>query len=153
MCDNRVELLSLFAALFEGFDVLVCVEGSLRSGGAVQGFIDADLLTFGNFHFEAVRVYPAHLGSLDQTAAYAPVDSLAISKRKKDNDVRNIWIRQIACIPTFSETIARALLTHFRSMCDLRDALRSDRFPEVQINASGTVLGRARLKKLREVFA
>ena len=65
MSDNRVELLSLFAALFEGFDVLARVAGSLRSGGAVQGFIDADLQTLGNFHFEAVRVYPANLGSLD----------------------------------------------------------------------------------------
>ena len=65
MSDNRVELLSLFAALFEGFDVLARVAGSLRSDGAVQGFIDADLLTLGNFHFEAARVYPAHLGSLD----------------------------------------------------------------------------------------
>ena len=65
MSDNRVELLSLFAALFEGFDVLARVAGSLRSGGAVQGFIDADLQTLGNFHFEAIRVYPANLGSLD----------------------------------------------------------------------------------------
>ena len=84
---------------------------------------------------------------------HAPTDSLVTNKRKKDNTIENIWIRQLACIPLISEGIARAILVHFGSMRDLRDALQSSVFPDVPIRASGGVLGKARIERLREVFA
>ena len=145
-----------------GLVVVFIIEGNLQTvnfpfesllGAVVSAELREGTHVFRTWNMNETARLLKHLESKMQAASYAPVDALATSKRRKDNIVENIWIRQIACIPTFSETIARALLTHFGSMGDLRDALRSDRFPEVQINASGTVLGRARLKKLREVFA
>ena len=145
-----------------GLVVVFIIEGNLQTvnfpfesllGAVVSAELREGTHVFRTWNMNETARLLKHLESKMQAASYAPVDALATSKRRKDNIVENIWIRQIACIPTFSETIARALLIHFGSMCDLRDALRSDRFPEVQINASGTVLGRARLKKLREVFA
>ena len=38
------------------------------------------------------------------------------SKRRKEDDTRNIWIRQLACIPSISEHIATTLIDHFGSM-------------------------------------
>ena len=83
----------------------------------------------------------------------APVNTLGTSKRKKDTTADNIWVRQLACIPTFSEGVARALMAHFGTMMDLQRALRAPRdFPAVQIS-SRLVLGKARLAKLVEVLS
>ena len=98
-----MELLSLLAAIFEGFDVLVCVDGSLRSGGAVQGFIDADLLTLGNFHFEAVRVYPAHLGSLDFVVPMILVPR-AMRERLEVYGMSRYWQDFLCCCCSFYST-------------------------------------------------
>ena len=98
-----MELLSLLAAIFEGFDVLVCVDGSLRSGGAVQGFIDADLLTLGNFHFEAVRVYPAHLGSLDFVVPMILVPR-AMRERLEVYGMSRYWQDFLRCCCSFCST-------------------------------------------------
>ena len=74
------------------------------------------------------------------------------SKRKKDDDIRNIWIRQLACIPSMSEHIATTLLDHFGSMSALREALRSPTtFPVVQLSR-GTCLGKKRVAKLAMIL-
>ena len=76
------------------------------------------------------------------------------NKRKKDSILENIWIRQLACVPNISESIARAIVGHFGSLVALVEALKGspEAFPNVVIHASGTKLGKARLNKLREVF-
>ena len=82
----------------------------------------------------------------------APVNTLGTSKRKKDSHTENIWMRQIACIPTFSEGVARALMAHFGTMADLQRALRAPlEFPNVHISPR-LMLGKARLAKLVEVL-
>ena len=53
-----------------------------------------------------------------------PINTLGVSKRRKYNTAENIWIRQLTCIPTVSERVARALLTHFGPMAELQSALR-----------------------------
>ena len=74
------------------------------------------------------------------------------SKRKKEDDVRNIWIRQLACIPTISEHIAATLLDHFGSMAALREALSNpETFPVVQLSR-GACLGKKRIEKLATVL-
>ena len=74
------------------------------------------------------------------------------SKRKKEDDVRNIWIRQLACIPTISEHIAATLLDHFGSMAALREALNNpETFPIVQLSR-GACLGKKRVAKLATVL-
>ena len=74
------------------------------------------------------------------------------SKRKKEDDTRNIWIRQLACIPTISEHIAATLVDHFGSMAALREALNNpETFPIVQLSR-GACLGKKRLAKLATVL-
>ena len=74
------------------------------------------------------------------------------SKRKKDDDIRNIWIRQLACIPSISEHIAATLLDHFGSMSALREALSNpETFPIVQLSR-GACLGKKRIAKLATVL-
>ena len=74
------------------------------------------------------------------------------SKRRKEHDTRNIWIRQLACIPTTSEHIASTLLDHFGSMSALREALRSpETFPPVHLSRSACV-GKKRVAKLATVL-
>ena len=70
------------------------------------------------------------------------------SKRRKEDDTRNIWIRQLACIPSISEHIAATLIDHFGSMSALREALSNpETFPIVQLSR-GTCIGKKRLAKL-----
>ena len=64
MGDERAGLLSLFDFIFEGFDVLMHIEGSLRINGAAQHFL-TDLMTIPNFYFEAVRVHPENPWAVD----------------------------------------------------------------------------------------
>ena len=73
------------------------------------------------------------------------------SKRKKEDDTRNIWIRQLACIPTISEHIAATILDHFGSMSALREALRSPETPVVHLSRSACV-GKKRVAKLATVL-
>ena len=74
------------------------------------------------------------------------------SKSKKEDDTRNIWIRQLACIPTISEHIAATLIDHFGSMAALREALNNpETFPIVQLSR-GACIGKNRLAKLATVL-
>ena len=74
------------------------------------------------------------------------------SKRRKEDDTRNIWIRQLACIPTISEHIAATLIDHFGSMAALREALNNpETFPIVQLSR-GACLGKKRVAKLATVL-
>ena len=68
------------------------------------------------------------------------------SKRARDAD--SVEVRQLMCIPSISESIARKLLQRFGTMSHLRVAL-SDlaSFPVVQLNGK-TNLGTARLRHL-----
>ena len=68
------------------------------------------------------------------------------------DDTRNIWIRQLACIPTVSEHIAATLIDHFGSMSALREALNSpETFPVVQLSR-GACVGKKRVAKLATVL-
>ena len=74
------------------------------------------------------------------------------SKRKKDDDKRSIWIRQLACIPTISEHIAATLLDHFGSMSALREALRSpETLPVVKLSR-GSCSFKKRIAKLATIL-
>jgi len=84
----------------------------------------------------------------------APKTLGVTNKRKKDSEIETIWIRQLMCIPMISEGVARAIMKHFGNPTDLREALKAPTkdFPDVQISPN-TLLGKARIKKLAEVFS
>ena len=145
-----------------GYTVLFIVEGNLKDASftfeSLLGAVVNAELTEGTHVFRTWDIKETHqliqqLHKKMSLHCHAPTDSLVTNKRKKDNTIENIWVRQLACIPLISEGIARAILVHFGSMRDLRDALQSSVFPDVPIRASGGVLGKARIEKLREVFA
>jgi len=94
-----------------------------------------------------------HLLTKMQSSPSTPMQTLVTNKRRKFSEPNTIWIRQIACIPTFSESIARAILQHFNgSMRELCEALGAPaQFPDVPISATGR-LGKARIAKLKEIF-
>ena len=81
-------------------------------------------------------------------AAHAPKIILN-NQIKRDSDPTVVWMRQLMCIPSISEKIARALLNEFGSLSQLIDALRSDDFPRVRLNER-TCIGKARRDKLAE---
>ena len=87
-----------------------------------------------------------------QTIAKPRPLGVVSTKRKKDSEMRNIWIRQLACIPSISEHIAATLMDHFGSMSALRGALSSTAtFPVVHLSR-GTRLGKKRVAKLAEIL-
>ena len=145
-----------------GYKVVFIVEGNLKDASftyeSLLGAVVNAELTEGTHVFRTWDIKETHqliqqLHKKMPLHCHAPTDSLVTNKRKKDNTIENIWVRQLACIPLISEGIARAILVHFGSMRDLRDALQSSVFPDVPIRASGGVLGKARIERLREVFA
>ena len=72
--------------------------------------------------------------------------ALVLGKRKRDAE--NVWVRQLMCIPSISERIARKLLEEFGSLPALQRALADlDTFPKVRLDEK-SCLGKARLKHL-----
>ena len=145
-----------------GMSVVFIVEGDLKDArfsfaslwGAV---ITAELMegvhVFRTWSLEETKDLLMHLLTKMKSFSSAPTQTLVTNRKRKFSEPSNIWIRQIACIPTFSEAIARAILQHFNgSMRELREALRTpELFPDVPISATGK-LGKARVAKLQEIF-
>ena len=72
-----------------------------------------------------------------------------ISKRKREESVENVWIRQLMCVPSVSETVARALLEEFGSLQKLQRALEgSEGMPRVRLG-DRLCLGKTRVATLR----
>ena len=69
-------------------------------------------------------------------------------KSKRVRDSETVWVRQLMCIPSISEHIARQLLGHFGSLRSLQDALADlDSFPRIRLNARSAV-GKIRIQML-----
>ena len=83
-----------------------------------------------------------HLAEKMQAMHAAP-SGFVTAKRKRDTDPDICWMRQLMCIPSISEKIARKLLDEFGSLSQLQDALRSDGFPCVRLDERAC-LGAAR---------
>ena len=145
-----------------GLTIVYLVEGDLLEATslpyeALQGaLVAAELEGAHVFRTGCVQETAKLLGILQskmQIGCRMPTHTLATKKRAKDSDLSTIWVKQIACIPSFSETIARAILTQCGTLRDLQEALRAPAFPPTPISPAGTLLGKARLEKLRQVFA
>jgi ERCC4-type nuclease len=71
------------------------------------------------------------------------------SKRKRDADASTVWSRQLMCIPSISEKIAKALLAHFGTLPALTAALGEPlkTFPRVRLDERAC-LGKKRIELL-----
>ena len=77
-------------------------------------------------------------------------EATLVSKRKKDSAVEHIWVKMLACIPTFSESVCRAIMKHFGTLAELQEHLRDVKnFPRIALNPK-ECLGPARINKLAE---
>jgi len=70
-----------------------------------------------------------------------------VSKRKRDADRETCWVRQLMCIPSISERIARKLLEEFVTLPIFQRALADGNLKKVRID-DRTCLGKARIEKL-----
>ena len=71
-----------------------------------------------------------------------------VSKRKRNADREECWIRQLMCVPSISERIARKLLDEYGTLQAIQTALVDIKtFKKVQLDDK-TSLGKARLKTL-----
>ena len=69
-------------------------------------------------------------------------------KSKRVRDSETVWIRQLMCIPSISERIARLLLEHFGNLRALQYALEDLKsFPKIRLD-DRTCIGKARLRIL-----
>ncbi len=101
-----------------GYTVLFIVEGNLKDASftfeSLLGAVVNAELAEGTHVFRTWDIKETHqliqqLHKKMPLHCHAPTDSLVTNKRKKDNTIENIWIRQLACIPLISEGIARAI--------------------------------------------
>ena len=73
-----------------------------------------------------------------------------LTKRKKDAGKKTVAIRQLTCIPSISENIAKTLIEQFGSVAALQRALSDKKnFPKVTLTARNS-LGKKRLEHLRD---
>ena len=72
------------------------------------------------------------------------------SKRKRDADKTLVYLRQLMCIPSVSDGVAKKLQDHFDTLPALQKALADiDAFPPIRLNERSCI-GKARLHKMRE---
>ena len=77
------------------------------------------------------------------------LDAPMLSKRERDAELETVHVRQLMCIPSISERIARKLLARFGTIPELQRVLTAPGdFPRVQLD-SRSCIGQARLAKLR----
>ena len=148
--------------LSSGLKIFYVLEGDFRNvaalpyGALVGAYLNASLLegveVFRTLNIQETKFLLVTLAKKCQTTSNTPARGL-VSKRKKADSLENIWIRQLASVPTISESIAVAILQHFGTMSQLREALQDPRqnFPSVPLSR-GTCLGKARIEKLRVVL-
>ena len=143
----------LFAA---GSPVLI-IEGDLRNtslpyksmlGAVVNCELRNTAHVFRTWDINETAHLLAHLVQKMPVVPGTPT-GFGTSKRKRDSDPHVCWMRQLMCIPTISEKIARKLLNEFGSLAQLQDALRSDEFPSIRLDERAC-LGTARRDKLAE---
>jgi len=73
------------------------------------------------------------------------------SKRQRDSET--VWMRQLVCIPSISERIARTLLEHFGTLRALQEALADVKtFPRIRLDAR-TCMGKSRIQMLARYLA
>ena len=74
-------------------------------------------------------------------------------KSKRERNEETVWIRQLMCIPSISERIARLLLEHFGNLRALQEALEDLKsFPKIRLD-DRRCIGKTRLQILAGYLA
>ena len=92
-----------------------------------------------------------HLVAKGESEPGMPPSSLAapgVAKRDRDNERKTCWVRQLMCVPTVSERIAKKLLDEYGSLPSIQRALQTPKsFKRIRLD-DRFCLGKERIKKL-----
>ena len=134
--------------IFEGDLRNACLPYESMVGAVVNCELRDDMVVFRTWDVNETAYLVQHL--VHKMYSRRPLGiSLGNSKRKRVSDLSVCWMRQLMCIPSISENVARKLLKEFGSLSQLQDALRSAAFPRIRLDER-TCLGQARRAKLAE---
>ena len=139
--------------------IFILVEGDLRStsmnhesllGACINAELRQNAHVIRTTDLEETAAVVRHLVQKGGSPPAMPPGVLnpPVSKRKRDADREACWIRQLMCIPSISESIARKLLEEYGTLPAIQRALADIKnFKKIPLN-SRTCLGNARLQKL-----
>ena len=144
-----------------GHQVVYLLEGDFRDAGVLYpnllgAWMNSELrrncCVFRTIDLEETAlVLRGLMAKLEHAPSYAaPTNGLAapqLSKRKRNEDDNVVFLRVLMCVPSISEAVARKLAEHFGNLAQLQEALRSSKFPTIQLSGK-TALGKARIAKL-----
>ena len=141
-----------------GCKIFFLVEGDLRAdlgipyNSLISSLLNAELRK--NTHVirtwdtkESVAIIK-HLSQKCDGCLPTGVPTNLTKKRKRDADPELVYLRQLMCIPTMSENVARKLIQNFTTLKKLQEALANKvDFPKVMLD-SKTSLGKKRIETL-----
>ena len=140
--------------------VFFIIEGNLREDWGIQynslisSLLNAELRTnthvIRTFCVEESATIIKHLSQKCDGSLPTGVPTVITKKRKRDADPNLVFMRQLMCIPTISENVAKKLLEKFSSINELQKALNNKaEFPKIMLNPK-TSLGKTRINTLRK---
>ena len=120
---------------------------NISTGGCALTFRTMDVRDT----FETLTGLVLRLEHPPPSCPLGPSDALSApklqSKRARNGEPHNVFVRQLMCVPSISEHVAEALAAHFDNLVALQEALRDQkRFPTIELGKQK--LGKARLRHL-----
>ena len=92
-----------------------------------------------------------HLVAKGESEPGMPPSTLTVPgvpKRERDNERMTCWVRQLMCVPTVSERIAKKLLDEYGSLPSIQRALQTPKsFKRIRLD-DRFCLGKERIEKL-----
>lgn len=138
--------------------IIFLVEGDLRStslshesllGACVNAELRRSSHVIRTMDLEETAAVVRHL--VEKGGGFPGVPSSLtppVSKRKRNSDRETCWVRQLMCIPSISERIARKLLDEFCTLPAIQLALADvESFKKIRLD-DRTCLGKARIQKM-----
>ena len=143
-----------------GCRVIFIVEGDLRStslnydsllGACINAELRKESLVIRSMDIHETVAIVRHLvakGGNEPGMPPAALTPPVLNKRERDGETHTVWVRQLMCIPSISERIAKRLLEEYGSLPAIQRALREPKsFKRIRLDDK-TCLGTTRIAKL-----
>ena len=144
-----------------GCRVIFIIEGDLRAtslshdcllGAMINAELRKESLVIRTMDVHETAAVVRHLCEKGESQPGMPPAALTppvLKKRERDGVRRTVWVRQLMCIPSISERIAKKLLDAYGSLPAIQRALREPKsFKRIRLDDK-TCLGTTRIAKLR----
>ena len=143
-----------------GCRVILIVEGDLRAtslnydslmGACINAEMRKESCVIRSMDLHETAAVVRHLVAKGESEPGMPSCTLTIpgvSKRERVKERKTCWVRQLMCIPTISERIAKKLLEEFGTLPAIQQALDNPKaFKRIRLD-DRSCLGDQRIKKL-----